>query len=414
VQLFCDQIGLFQPEEEPPLGVRDTDFVLTIVAHLKGQDEFKAVEVTKADHFDLESFTQPYIRRTSALLTGQNVFDKWMLESTTEYLMKIKAMPNAKGTFFVDFDEFLEISMEQWALVRASWLKHLSFLFQHNATLYKVQSEAQFAVEGYSIDRDSTLVQVVKDVSGLGGSRNTPRLILEAAASASRKIMQREKQFGHHQDDRPSSSAGRSLADPAFFVTSSFSGNDDAKANSSSQQTKAAGGNTNLVELIPMKRFGVVVQSLKPSLSKDQIQLLYDACREKSMMTLRRDFEKMWVELEGLYPDGNCEGEMVNIKYFYNRHTGHSQWRKPYRMKTFNNLEINIDSFIYVMLVNDIFSTSPLAPYYHLSPGDLWPNTEIFYKELEQSRTRVVAHQPSSRPHAKVTHHKKKAILHDE
>jgi hypothetical protein len=31
---------------------------------------------------------------------------------------------------------------------------------------------------------------------------------------------------------------------------------------------------------------------------------------------------------------------------------------------------------------------SPLLEYYHVNPRDLWPNTEVFYRELEISRRR--------------------------
>jgi hypothetical protein len=51
---------------------------------------------------------------------------------------------------------------------------------------------------------------------------------------------------------------------------------------------------------------------------------------------------------------------------------------------------------------------SPLHVYYHLAPGDLWPNTEIFYKELEVTRNRLGS---PARPAAGT---KKKAIISDE
>ena len=31
---------------------------------------------------------------------------------------------------------------------------------------------------------------------------------------------------------------------------------------------------------------------------------------------------------------------------------------------------------------------SPLLEYFHVTPSDLWPNTEVFYRELELSKRR--------------------------
>jgi hypothetical protein len=50
---------------------------------------------------------------------------------------------------------------------------------------------------------------------------------------------------------------------------------------------------------------------------------------------------------------------------------------------------------------------SPLHVYYHLAPSDLWPNTEIFYKELELSRHRSCTTTPSQS-------FKKKPVISDQ
>jgi hypothetical protein len=302
VQLFCDQLGLLHPEEDPALGMRDTDFVLQVLRLLRSHDEFKPLDLSKGgDQLDLTSLVQPHIRRTSALATGKAICDEWGLEGSTEYLLKIRAMPNAKGSFYVDLDEFLEISVEQWVLVRTCWASHLTFLFQYNSTLFKVQSEAHFGVEGHHGDKDAVLAQVTKETSGPGagvGSRATPRLLQEAAEAAARCIAQREKflrpQLQHHTS-RPatSTSSGQSTADDLGDPPSSSrgaGGGDTARVDSaqqlskgsssintsgtssSSTQSKSAGGaQSNLVQLIPLKKFYLMMRMMKPRIKNEEV-----------------------------------------------------------------------------------------------------------------------------------------------
>lgn len=300
VGLCCDQLGLFRPDEDPELDVRDTDFVLQVVSLLKAHDEFKPVDLNRGggggDQLDLTSMVQPYIRRTSALATGQAICDEWGMEScSSEYLLKIRAMPNAKGSFYVDFDEFLEISMEQWQFVRSCWTSHLTYLFQYNSTLFKVQSEAQFGVEGCHGDKDAVLVQVTKEASGVGagvGSRPTPRLLQEAAEAAARSVAQRAKYLRPQRSasaatsSRPgtSSSSAEDLGDPSSFNTSSFEddgcGDDLGQqlsegAVTSSQAAKSAGGaQSNLVQLIPLKKFFLMMRMVKPRIKNDEVRPL--------------------------------------------------------------------------------------------------------------------------------------------
>jgi hypothetical protein len=274
VQLFCDQLGLFQPEEDPMLGIRDTDFVVHIVHLLKNQDEFKPHDLTRGgDQLDLTSVVQPHIRRTSALATGQTICDEWGLEGCGEYLMKIRAMPNAKGSFYVDFDEFMEISVEQWAFVRNCWLSHIQFLFQYNSTLFKVQSEAQFAVEGHGRDRDSVLAQITKE-TGAGAStgyRATPRVLTECAEVAARKIAQREKYLRPHLhiNSRPNSAAGYSASEDEGDT------DDDelqlAKGGDNGGGKGGSGSQSNQVQLIPLKKFYLVMRMMHPKISNEDV-----------------------------------------------------------------------------------------------------------------------------------------------
>ena len=279
VGLCCDQLGLFHPDEDPDLGVRDTDFILQVVRLLKDQGEFKPQDLSKGgDQLDLTSLMQPYIRRTSALATSQKICDEWGLEGCTEYIHKVRAMPNAKGSFYVDFDEFLEISVEQWLLVKTCWMSQMTFLFQYNSTLFKVQSEAQFAVEGSASDKDAVLAQVTKEASGPGsgvGSRPTPRLLQEAAEAASRMVIHRQN-YLFPNSSRPGTSSSsmfnvESRPPSALGTARDEDTAQKTKGSGGTSQSKGAGAQSNLVQLIPMKKFFLVMRMLKPNIGNDEV-----------------------------------------------------------------------------------------------------------------------------------------------
>jgi hypothetical protein len=90
---------------------------------------------------------------------------------------------------------------------------------------------------------------------------------------------------------------------------------------------------------------------------------------------------------------------------YFNRVTGHCQWTCPYRLKTFEAHDIDQATFIEIMIRHQIIDKrsspfpspphspsphthSPLLEYFHVTPSDLWPNTEVFYRELEISKRR--------------------------
>jgi hypothetical protein len=83
--------------------------------------------------------------------------------------------------------------------------------------------------------------------------------------------------------------------------------------------------------------------------------MYYEACREYSMELLSRDLNRMWIRCQGFYDNG--DDVLEQRTYYYNRVTGHSQWRLPYRQKTFNSADISLESFLHVMLVNEVLSS---------------------------------------------------------
>lgn len=225
VWLFAEQLGLADPEKLPSFGIRDTDLILTVISSLQDQGEFQPIQPTSTiaknrfnndrsnDYtprplYDSEQkdenpgIISSYIKRASALLTAQSIFEKWLPDAGTEYLSKIRAMPNTKGSFHVDFDDFLEITMEQWSLVKGIWIEHLACLYHYNSSIFRVISEAQFATETGNPDRDTVLAQMIRDSSNPLGTRPV-RLFHEAAntaaAAAARKAQLYEKNVQEFQ-----------------------------------------------------------------------------------------------------------------------------------------------------------------------------------------------------------------------
>jgi hypothetical protein len=68
--------------------------------------------------------------------------------------------------------------------------------------------------------------------------------------------------------------------------------------------------------------------------------------------------------------------------YYFNTMTSKSQWSKPYHTKTFVCSEIEVDAFVYIMLSYDIIPQSQFVELMHVSPKDLWPNADVFLKQL--------------------------------
>lgn len=217
VWLFSEQLGLADPEKLPSYGIRDTDLILTVISSLQDQGEFQPVHpsstIAKNRSYSDRSndytgtplsegeqkdenpgIISSYIKRASALITAQSLFEKWLPDAGTEYLSKIRAMPNTKGSFHVDFDDFLEITMEQWSLVKGIWTEHLACLYHYNSSIFRVISEAQFATETGNPDRDTVLAQMIRDPSNPLGTRPV-RLFHEAANTAAAAAAKRAKLY---------------------------------------------------------------------------------------------------------------------------------------------------------------------------------------------------------------------------
>jgi hypothetical protein len=218
VWLFSEQMGLVETEKLPTFGIRDTDLILSIIASLQEQGEFQPIQPSttlaksKANPDRSSEYTptplgsdgespgtiSPYIKRASALSSAVAIFEKWLPDAGNEYLMKIRAMPNTKGSFHVDFDDFLEITMEQWLFVKTIWVEHLACLYHYNSSIFRVISEAQFATDTGNPDRDTVLAQMIRDPSNPLGTRPA-RLFAEAAMTAAAAASKRASLYERNQ-----------------------------------------------------------------------------------------------------------------------------------------------------------------------------------------------------------------------
>lgn len=330
VWLFSEQIGLADPEKLPQFGVRDTDLILTIIASLQEQGELQPIQPNNSiskfknsgdkstdytpsfANEELSTLTNqniiaPYIKRSVGLCTAQNIFEKWLPNAGNEYLMKIRAMPNSKGSFHIDFDDFMEITMEQWLIVKGIWIEHLACLYHYNSSIFRVISEAQFATETGNQDRDTVLAQIIRDPTNILTTRPT-RLFNEAAlgaaAAAARKAELYEKNqrdFLRFRDEginvskneptSPNKQTQNDLDD--IYDSNNQSGNiadkeekiskkenisaqtNNSNANNSDSNQGGGGGGSGLkesvVDLMSKKSFVGSLRNLKPDLSVTEV-----------------------------------------------------------------------------------------------------------------------------------------------
>eukprot|EP00604_Paraphysomonas_vestita_P000376 CAMPEP_0174825742 /NCGR_PEP_ID=MMETSP1107-20130205/43063_1 /TAXON_ID=36770 /ORGANISM="Paraphysomonas vestita, Strain GFlagA" /LENGTH=507 /DNA_ID=CAMNT_0016057655 /DNA_START=1336 /DNA_END=2856 /DNA_ORIENTATION=- len=395
----------------------------------------------------------PYIKRSAGLCAAQNIFEKWLPDGGNEYLMKIRAMPNSKGSFHIDFDDFMEITMEQWLIVKGMWIEHLACLYHYNSSIFRVISEAQFATETGNPDRDTVLAQIIRDPTNVLTTRPT-RLFNEAAlgaaAAAARKAELYEKnqrEFLRFKDEGINTIKTESipLKKQTSNLNNSNNGNNNGNSNGSNgngnnkdkdkdntnKDTKNNGNDNNefddnyeinnqlggivekdekiskkenipapvnttitnvtdtiqggsgvkesVVDLMSKKSFVGALRNLKPDLSVSEINKYFKAAQELGYEITKRQLEAMWITFQ--HP---TENRIV----YYNRVTEHCQWTCPYRLKTFEAHDIDENTFIEIMLRYQIIDKSPLLEYFHVTPSDLWPNTEVFYRELELSKRR--------------------------
>ncbi len=163
VALFASQLGLFDKDEQPPMDVRDTDFVLSVLSALIGQGEICPDADKRKAVVKLGETLRPDVTRVSALHTVHSLFEKWLPDGGEDYLMKVRAMNHSdKGQRYVDLDELIDILIEPWGNVRSNWEEHARYLFHDHSSVHRILQEATFASDEGVHCSDTILVEVHK------------------------------------------------------------------------------------------------------------------------------------------------------------------------------------------------------------------------------------------------------------
>ena len=148
-----------------------------------------------------------------------------------------------------------------------------------------------------------------------------------------------------------------------------------AKADAGDKETSKSQGNPNkepVAEAMRRKDFYKVCGIINKTLTQEQMDEMFDEACVWSHKALLRCLEFVWYR---------CQDERGR-DYYFNTLTSKSQWSKPYHTKTYVCSEIEVDAFVYVMLSYDVMPKSHFVELMHVSPKDLWPNADVFLKQL--------------------------------
>lgn len=367
VALFASQIGLYEKEKAPNMDVRDTDFVLSVVAALMDLGELVEEKASRRKLTKRSVVVKPDILRSAAIKTVENLFRAWLPDGGQDYVLKVKTMSHTeKGTKYIDVDEFIEILIEPWHNVRTCWEEHVAYLFREHCVVHRVLQEAAFANDNGVADKDTLLSQLSK----------------ASAKDCSRRPIRAFQQF---------LGAGRSDSD------SSRKGPDGGGAQKEP-----------VCEAINRKAFLNIVLIVNPKMSVAAAEVLFEQGIGIAHTRVMRDLELIWMRITHKDSKPDVEREkaelrkgnhnpvpplVTEIPYYYNTKVGLTQWAKPYRSSTFRARDIEFDTFLSVIIQNDLLASSPLADLLHMTPKDLWPNADMFLKmkKKEQDKANGVA-----------------------
>jgi len=364
VALFASQIGLYEKENAPSMDVRDTDFVLSVLASLLDLGELVEEKASRRKLTKRSVVAKPDILRASALKTVENLFQAWLPDGGQDYAHKVKAMAHTdKGSKYVDVDEFIEILIEPWHNVRTSWEEHVAYLFREHCVVHRVLQEAAFANDNGVKDKDTLLSQLSK----------------ASAKDCARRSVRAFQQF-----------IGTGGSDSEAL----------RKGPDSGAQKEP------VCEAVNRKTFITTVLIIQPRMSVADAERLFEQSIAIAHTRVLRDLELMWVRLthKDIKPDSEREKAearkgnhnpvapiVTEIPYYYNMKTGLTQWAKPYRSSTFRARDIEFDAFLAVLIQNDLLAKSPLADLLHMTPKDLWPNADMFLKMKKKEQEKSVA-----------------------
>jgi hypothetical protein len=309
---------------------RDTDFILQVVSTLMNQGEIlppntpgahdgatvvireSPKKKTSAGSAVHAATYRPDIPRTLALQTVKDIFCNWLADGGEDYLMKVRAMPHTeRGQRFVDVDLFIEILMEPWHTVRHNWEDHAKYLFHEHCSTHKVLQDATFANDDGLMATDSVLIEVGK----------------VSAKDCTRRPL-------------------RAFTKPDFVDL-------------------PKGGNVvkePVVELVSRTIFNKVLLIINPTVSDREIDNIFDEALDLQHNHALRALENLWLKCIDNMSHGSLGakghgGKTTGGKsFFVHLRTLHTQWTRPYIPKMFRSQEIELDTFIAILVQRDVFA----------------------------------------------------------
>eukprot|EP01039_Chlorochromonas_danica_P000143 gene142-151_t len=405
ISIFASQIGLINKEDTPPMDIRDTDFILQVLRHLLdlGELQAEALKVTKNKVSATSTiYIRPDISRAAALTTVQRVFDKWLPDGGEDCIIKVRSAQHSElGQRYIDVDQFVEMLIDPWNNVRCNWEEHARYLFRAHSTVYRVLQEATFANDEGRLATDTILVEIQKQ-SAQDCIRRPIRLF------------QKTDVVTNENNNRDGEAAP------------SNSNNNNNNNNNTNHKTNSnnGGGNPNkeaVAEAMGRNKFIDVLRIINPTMPIQEIQSIFEEALDMAHADALRTLELIWARyvdeasnyfIPTTIPTGSSAAASIasggsttlfqeaqnmmmarsaahktlgtNREFWVNLHTSISQWTRPYAPRIFRSQDIEIETFVQILIRKDIFAKSPFLELLNIAPRDLWPNADMFYKQIKE------------------------------
>lgn len=242
------------------------------------------------------------------------------------------------------------------------WEEHVAFLFHEHCNVQRVLGEAQFANDNGVDDRDSILSQLSKQ-----GARESMR----------RPMRLFQKLRSKQKDD------------------------------TGTRKGPEAVTREPVVETMNRKSFTTTLLLINPTLKVDHIEDIFEEALEYAHLGVLRDLELIWMHVRTSTTepdeeeDSNTLGRALDsysrslssptekhsaVKkppiFYVNTRTQLAQWRKPYEPHTYRAKDIEYGTFLHILISKNILAQSPLHELLHMTPKDLWPNADMFLKQI--------------------------------
>ncbi len=359
VAIFASQMGLHDPEEYPSMDSRDTTFILSVIEHLISLGELVTEKASRRKMTKEAVVVKSDILRSAAIKTTEHLFKNWLPDGGQDYVVKIKSMEHSeKGTKYVDVDQVIEILIEPWHTVRIGWEDHIRYLFDEHCLVHRVLSECQFATDIGAKYKDTTLSQL---------NKNSAKECMRRPIRLFQKL--KYQKMGEEGSSRKGAAEGVQK-EP-------------------------------VCETLNRKFFINTVMVVNPGISNQEAERMYEDAVDHAHQCVLRDLETIWMRCtdkvevpEPITHDMTRSSKDYAViqnrtvterrNYYMNVRTGLSQWTRPYIYNTFRANDIEYNSFAHVLIEYDVLSNSPLSELLHMTPKDLWPNADMFLKQIKK------------------------------